>query len=133
MIEFFSKIPYIHCILTTFICACINTISIVSVKFYRYFDGYPWEDKRVPTTHICTTCIVESLPHHTLATHEQKRNRFVHKSVSLVLLGRTVPVKGAQVLGVHRFRQNEKRFGFYFHQIHFLSKYYGLRFENHLL
>jgi len=134
MTEIFSEIPYIHCVLPTFICACINTISIVSVEFYRYFDGYPWEDKRVPTTHIGTTCIVESLPYHTLATHEQKRNRFVHKSVSLVLFGRTVPVKSDQVLGVHRFRQNEKKVWFLFSPNRYIFfQNYGLRFENHLL
>lgn len=113
MTENFSEIPYIHCVLPIFICACINTISIVSAEFYRYFDGYPQENKRVPTTHICTTRIVESLPYHTLATHEQKRNRFVHKSVSLVLLGRTVSVKGAQVLGVHRSAKMKKGLVFF--------------------
>lgn len=109
MIEIFSEIPYIHSVLPTFIWACINAMSIVSVEFYRYFDGDPWEDKRVPTIHICITRIVESLPYHTLATREQKRNRFAHKSLSLVLLGRTVPWKGARVLCVRRFRQNEKK------------------------
>jgi len=71
VIEIFSEIPYIHSIVPTFICACINTISIVSVEFCRYFDGDLREDKRVSSTHICIKRIVESLPYHTLDAHEQ--------------------------------------------------------------
>jgi len=71
VIEIFSEIPYIHSVVLTYICACINTISIVSVESCRYFDGDPRRDKRVSSTHICIKHIVESLPYHTQDAHEQ--------------------------------------------------------------
>lgn len=72
VIEIFSEIPYIHCVVPTFICTCINTIiAIVAVEFYRYFDVDLREDKRVSSTRRCMRIIVQSLPYHTLAAHEQ--------------------------------------------------------------